>query len=74
MHAGGYPLLIGYCLQQMMHAKFNLNQHYHPPYEREVWHFQRPNINLIERAIDNFNWEGAFFSYDMDEMVSFCNR
>ena len=26
------------------------------PYVREVWHFQKADINLIRRAMNDFNW------------------
>ena len=46
----------------------------HPPtLEKEVWGFQKSNIILIRKAMDEFNWERAFFNVDINEMVSVCN-
>ena len=51
--------------------------HYPPPYEREVWHskrgFQKPDMNLIRRALNEFYWKRAFFNLDINEMVYVCN-
>ena len=56
MDAGIHPSLHASCLHQIVHAKFNLKIHYPPAYEREVWHFQKADINLIRRAMNDFNW------------------
>ena len=61
MDAGIHPSLHASCHHQIVYAKFNLKIHYPPPYEREVWHFQKADINLIRRAVNEFNWEMAFF-------------
>ena len=58
---------------QIVYAKFNLKINYPPPYEREVWHFQKADINLIRRVMNEFNWERALFNLDINEMVSVCN-
>ena len=47
--------------------------YYPPPYERKIWYFQKADINLIRRAMNEFNWERAFFSHDINKMVSVCN-
>ena len=45
--------------------------------QREVWHskrgFQKPDMNLIRRALNEFYWERAFFNLDINELVSVCN-
>ena len=73
MDAGVHLSLNANCHHQIVYAKFNLKIHYPPPYEREVWHFHKADINLIGRAMNEFNWERAFFSPDINEMVSVCN-
>ena len=45
-----------------------------PPYEREIWHFQKVNTDLIKRATDEFDWEKAFSKIDVDKMVSIFNQ
>ena len=73
MDAGVHLSLHANCHHQIVYAKFNLKIHYPPPYEREVWHFHKADINLIRRAMNEFNWERAFFNLDINEMVSVCN-
>ena len=73
MDAGIHPSLHASCHHQIVYAKFNLKIHYPPPYEREVWHFQKADINLIRRAMNEFNWERAFFNLNINEMVSVFN-
>ena len=31
-----------------------------PPYDRKVWHYDRANVVLLRRSIDNLNWENLF--------------
>ena len=40
---------------------------------REVWHFPKIDINLIRRALNEFNWERGFFNLSINEMVSVFN-
>ena len=39
------------CYHQIVFAKFNLKIFYLPPYEREVWHYNKANTDLIRRSI-----------------------
>ena len=39
---------------QIAFAKMNLNICYPPPYEREIWHYEKSNADLIHRSIDKF--------------------
>ena len=52
----------------------NLEIVYRPPYEREIWHYQKANIDLIKRAINSFDWEKAFPNIDVNKMVSIFNQ
>ena len=70
MDAGVYPSLHTNCHHQIFFANFNLKINYSSSNEREVWHFQKANIR---RAINEFNWERAFFNLDINEIVSVCN-
>ena len=55
-------------------AKFNLDIVYPPPYEREIWRYQKTNIDLIKRAINSFDWEKAFSNIDVDKTISIFNQ
>ena len=69
MDAGIHPSLHASCQHQIVYAKFNSKIHYLPPYERGVWHFEKADINLIRMAMNEFNWERAFFSLNINDMV-----
>ena len=73
MDAGIHLSLHVSCHHQIVYAKFTLKIHYLPPYEREVWHFQKADTNLVRRAMNDFNWERAFFNLNTNEMVSVFN-
>ena len=42
------------CHHQVVFAKFNLSILHPPPYERTVWFYEKANLELIGRAIDEF--------------------
>ena len=60
MEAGIRPSLHASYHHQIVYAKFNLKIHYPPPYERDVWYFQKADIDLIGRAMNEYNWERVF--------------
>ena len=74
IESGVHPSLHPNCHHQIVFAKFNLDIVYPPPYEREIWHYQKANIDLIKRAINSFDWEKAFSNIDIDNMVSIFNQ
>ena len=55
IESGIYLSLHASCHHQITFAKFNLDIAYQPPYERENWHYQKVNIDLIKRAINAFD-------------------
>ena len=57
-----------------MYAKFNLKIHLLPPYEREIWHYAQGGIELIRRAVHEFNWKRAFSNLNIKERVSFFDK
>ena len=48
MESGAYSSLHQSCHHQIIHAKINLKICYPSPYEREIWHYQRANVDLIQ--------------------------
>ena len=48
------------CHHQLIFALINLKVFYPPPYEYEIWHYQRANIDIIQRAIEQFSREKSF--------------
>ena len=53
--------------------KFGLRIFYPPPYERNVWRYKQTNIELIRRAIDNFDWNRALDNVSPNRQVSIFN-
>ena len=51
------PILHRSCHRQMIHAKFNLDIVYPPPYEREreILYYQMANIDLVKRELNEFD-------------------
>ena len=45
---------------QIIYARFNLKIYYPPPYEREILHYKKANIDLIQQVICEFNLERIF--------------
>ena len=43
---------------------------YPPPYEHEIQHYQRANVDQIQQAIEQFSWEKLFRNLNINEMVS----
>ena len=69
-----HPSLHPNCHHQIAFAKFNLMISYPPPYSREVWHYREANIDLIRKAISNFNWEKTFYNTNVTKKVSNVNE
>ena len=49
MESGVHSSLHENCHHQMTFAKFNLKIYYPPPYEQEVWHYQKANSENISK-------------------------
>ena len=58
---------------QITYAKFNLKIHYHPPYEREIWHYGKANVYQIRKAISEFPWERKFENNSVNDKVNIFN-
>ena len=62
------------CGHQIIYAKFNLKIYYSSPYEEEIWHYQKENIEKIRKAIDRFPWAMRFTNIDVNEKVNLFNK
>ena len=40
----------------------------------EVWHFKEAGTDLIESALNDFNWESAFSNTNVNEKVFIFNK
>ena len=74
MESGVHSSLYQNCHHQIIYVKINLKVFYPPPYEREIWHYQRANVDLIQRAIEQFSWEKSFRYLNINEMVFLFNK
>ena len=74
MESGVHSSLHENCHHQIIYAKFNLKIYYPPPYEREIWHYQKANIENIRKAIDQFPWAMRFTNIDVNEKVNLLNK
>ena len=58
------------CHHQLVFTKFDLSIYYPPSYERTVWYYNRANSDLIQKAIDLFDWDRALHIHDVDKQVA----
>ena len=73
MESGVHSSLHPNCHHQITYAKFNLKIYYPPPYEREIWHYGKANVDHIRKTINEFPWEGSFENNSMNEKVNIFN-
>ena len=74
MESGVHSSLHENCHHQIIYAKFNLKIYYPPPYEREIWHYQKANIENIRKPIDPLPWAMRFTNIDVKEKVNLFNK
>ena len=74
MKSGVHSSLHQNCHHQIICTKIDLKVCYPPPYELEIWHYQRANVDRIQRAIEQFYWEKSFRNLNINEMVFLFNR
>ena len=74
MESGVHSSVHQNCHHQIIYAKINLKVFYPPPYESEIWHYQRANVDLIQRTIEQFSWEKSFRNLNINEMVFLFNK
>ena len=74
MESGVHSSLYPNCHHQIVFAKINLKICYPPPYEREIWHYEKANADLIRRSIDQFPWDNRFSNIDVNQKVHLFNQ
>ena len=72
--SGIHPSLHQNCHHQIIFCKLNLKTEYPPPYAREVWDYGKAQTDLINRAIDQFDWINLFLDKNINEQVILFNR
>ena len=69
MESGVHSSLHSNCHHHIPFAIFNLKTHYPPPYEGEVWHYHRANVNQIRQAMSKFPWYNRFANISVNKQV-----
>ena len=59
---------------QIVFARINLKTYDPQPYEREIWHYEKTNVDLIHRSIDQFPWDIRFAHMDVNQNVQLFNQ
>ena len=58
------------CHHQIPYCKINFRIPFPPSYKRKIWNFSRANSTLIQRAMNEFDWDGLFEGLDVNGRVS----
>ena len=74
MEPGVHSSLHESCHHQIIYAKCNFKIYYPPLYEREIWHYQKANIENIRKEIDQFPWAMRFTNIDVNEKLNLFNK
>ena len=69
MDSGVHPSLYSKCHHQVIYAKLNLQMKYPPPYICEVWDYGKTQVNLINKVIENFNWNELFSGQNIHNQI-----
>ena len=74
MESGVHSTLHRNCHHQVVFAKFNFYILYPSPYERTVWFYEKANAELIQSAINEFDWTKALPNVSVDEKVCYFTK
>ena len=63
------------CRHNIIHGKIDIRVPLpHVYYVREVWDYNKANVENIKKAVSNFNWNRAFENLSVDEKVELLNE
>ena len=62
------------CHHNIIHGKIDIHVPLPPAYVREVWDYNKANVENIKKAVSNFNWNRAFENLSVDEKVELLNE
>ena len=74
VESGTHPSLYNTCHHQIIYAKISFMINLPPPYEREIWHYNRAQVELIKRSIMNFDWNRALANHSINDQVEIFNN
>ena len=72
--SGVHSSLCSECHHQITFAKISFKVFLPPPYEREIWHYNRADLSLINRSIETFDWEKALLNIGVNDQVNLLNE
>ena len=68
------PTLCKTCHYNLIFGKIHFNIPLPPPSYREIWEYKRANVEMIQKAITNFNWKRAFSDSSVNEKIRFFSE
>ena len=71
--SGIHPSLHQNCCHQVIFCKFYLEIKYLSPYAHEVWNYGNTESDLINHAIDQFDWVNLFLDKNINAQVTLFN-
>ena len=74
MESGVHLWLHQSCHYKIIYVNFKLRVYYPIPYEHGVWHYKKANVDLIQRAMYEFNWGRTFDNKNINEKASILNN
>ena len=72
--SGIYSSLHPNCHHQIIYANINFKLYFPPPYERQVWHYSRGDIEGIKQSIENLDWNRLFRNLNVNQQVETFNN
>ena len=72
--SGIHPSRHQNCHHQVIFCKLNLKIEYPQPYACQVWDYGKAQTDLINRAIDKFDWVNLFLDKNINELLNLFNR
>ena len=74
LNSGVHPSLYEKCHHQIVFAEVSLKIEFPPPYERNIWDYDKADNNLINQCIQQFDWLQAFSGKNVEEQVEIFNN
>ena len=69
-----HPTLHSKCNHQIIYPKLNLEIKYPSTYAREVWDHGKAQFDLVNVAIENFDWNKLLSGHNIRNQINLFNR
>ena len=67
--SGVYHLLHWNCHYQIIYGQILLKIEFPPPYQQQVWNYNKTDVTSITEIINDFNWEKNFLNENVNDKV-----